>query len=159
MFRSIPVKNSRGSHRYVYPEAVSPAPTDTGYNGQSLERAGSIGEIPYDAPGGNGFVGNGYSDANMNGGSVATSPTPYATNGYNGNGYTGYNDNGSVYSANGNGTSCNDNGSTVNGYNGNENGGSQFVRRRLLPAIPRGENHAFPLFLVCLFYSCCEASS
>ncbi|XP_076597235.1 voltage-dependent L-type calcium channel subunit alpha-1D-like [Chaetodon auriga] len=131
--------------RYVYPEAISPVPTETGYNGPSLERASSIGDIPYDA---NGYVSNGYNDANMNGGSVAASPTPYATNGYHENGYTGYNEIGSVISANGNGSTCNENGSTVsgytgNGYNGNENGGTQFVRRRLLPAIPRGRTPAF----------------
>ncbi|XP_044207690.1 voltage-dependent L-type calcium channel subunit alpha-1D [Thunnus albacares] len=134
--------------RYVYPEAVSPAPTETGYNEQSLERANSIGEIPYDT---NGYVSNGYDGTNMNGESVAASPSPYPTNGYNGNGYTGYNENGSIISANGNGSTvngCHENGSTVsgytgNGYNGNENGNTQFVRRRLLPSIPRGHKPAF----------------
>ncbi|XP_029363336.1 voltage-dependent L-type calcium channel subunit alpha-1D [Echeneis naucrates] len=118
--------------RYVYPDAVSPVPSETGYNGQILERASSIGEIPYDA---NGFVTNGYNGASINGGSTAASPTPYDANGYNGNGYVGYNENGSVISANGNG-------STGNGYGGNENG-TQFVRRRLLPAIPKGRKPAF----------------
>ncbi len=137
----------------MYPEAVSPVPTETGYNGQSLERASSIGEIPYNTHNANGFVTNCYNGTNMNGGSVAASPTPSATNGYNGNGYTGYNENGSIISANGNGSTYNENGSTVNGYNGNgyngnENGGAQFVRRRLLPAIPKGEKHTFPF---CLF--------
>uniref|UniRef100_A0A665T8T3 Voltage-dependent L-type calcium channel subunit alpha n=1 Tax=Echeneis naucrates TaxID=173247 RepID=A0A665T8T3_ECHNA len=117
---------------YVYPDAVSPVPSETGYNGQILERASSIGEIPYDA---NGFVTNGYNGASINGGSTAASPTPYDANGYNGNGYVGYNENGSVISANGNG-------STGNGYGGNENG-TQFVRRRLLPAIPKGRKPAF----------------
>lgn len=73
----------------------------------------------------------------MNGGSTATSPTPYATNGYNVNGYSGYSE-GSVVGANGN--VSNENGSTVNSYNGNGNGGAQFVRRRLLPAIPKGDD-------------------
>ncbi|KAG7215977.1 hypothetical protein INR49_003498 [Caranx melampygus] len=35
---------------YVYPEPVSPVPTESGYNGQSLERASSIGEIPCRKP-------------------------------------------------------------------------------------------------------------
>lgn len=129
----------------MYPEAVSPVPTESGYNGQSLERASSIGEIPYDTHDANGFISNGYNSTNMNGGSAATSPTPYATNEYNGNGYTGYNENGSIISNNGNGSTvsgCIENGSSVsytgNGYNGNDSG-AQFVRRRLLPAIPKGE--------------------
>lgn len=122
----------------MYPEAVTPEPTETGYNTQSLERASSIGEMPYGANGANSYVSNGYNDTSMNGGSAATSPTPYATNGYNGNGYTGYNE-GSIVGTNGNGNMCNENGSTISGYNGNENGGTQFVRRRLLPAIPKGE--------------------
>nr|XP_046253236.1 voltage-dependent L-type calcium channel subunit alpha-1D [Scatophagus argus] len=134
--------------RYVYPEAVSPVPTEMGYNGQSLERTSSIGEIPYDTHDANGFVRNGYSDTNMNGGSVAASPTPYGTNGYDGNGYTGYSEHGSIISANGNGSTCNENGSSIgghtgNGYNGNVNGGTQFVRRRLLPAIPQGRRPSF----------------
>lgn len=126
----------------MYPEAVSPVPTETGYNGQSLERASSIGEIPYDPHDANGFVSNGYNDTNMNGGSVTASPTPYATNGYDGNGYTDYNENGSVFSTNGNGTTCSE--------HGNENGRTQFVRRRLLPAIPKGEKHIF-FWLFCFF--------
>ncbi|XP_035812250.2 voltage-dependent L-type calcium channel subunit alpha-1D isoform X1 [Amphiprion ocellaris] len=137
--------------RYVYPEAVSPVPPETGYNVQSLERASSIGETPYDTHHNNGFVSNGYSDTNMNGGSVGASPTPYATEAYNGNGYTGYNGNGSIISTNGNGSTmngCNENGSAVsgyngNGYNGNENSDAQFVRRRLLPSIPKGRKPAF----------------
>lgn len=144
-----------GSCRYVYPEAVSPVPIETGYNGQSLERASSIGEIPYDTHNANDFVSNGYNGTNMNGESVAASPSPYTTNGYNGNGYTSYNENGSIISGNGNGSTlngCLENGSTVsgytgNGYNGNENGSSQFVRRRLLPSIPKGEKRTF-----CFFY-------
>ncbi|XP_047431902.1 voltage-dependent L-type calcium channel subunit alpha-1D [Mugil cephalus] len=136
--------------RYVYPEAVSPVPTETGYNVQSLETAGSIGEIPYDGHNANGFVGNGYGDANMNGSSVAPSPTPYATDGYNGNGYAGYNENGSIISNNGNGSAMNgfnENGSIVSGYNENgynesQSNGSHF-RRRLLPSIPKGHKPAF----------------
>uniref|UniRef100_A0A4W6E117 Voltage-dependent L-type calcium channel subunit alpha n=1 Tax=Lates calcarifer TaxID=8187 RepID=A0A4W6E117_LATCA len=61
---------------YVYPEAVSPVPTESGYNGQSLERASSIGEIPYDTHDANGFISNGYNSTNMNGGSAATSRKP-----------------------------------------------------------------------------------
>ncbi|XP_034393717.1 voltage-dependent L-type calcium channel subunit alpha-1D [Cyclopterus lumpus] len=134
---------------YVYPEAVSPLPTETGYNGQSLESTVSFGEIPYDAPVANGFDGDGYNDTNMNGGSVTASPTPYATNGYNGNGYAGDNDTGSIVSTNGNGSTMNGNGSTFSGYtgnsyNGNENG-TQFVRRRLLPLIPQGRKPSFNL--------------
>lgn len=111
-----------------------------GYNPQSLERASSIGETPYAANGDFSYVGsNGYNGASVNGGSAATSPTPYSANGYNGNGYSGYSE-GSIVGANGNGNICNENDSTANGYNGNENGGAQFVRRRLLPAIPKGEN-------------------
>lgn len=113
----------------MYPEVVSPVPTETGYNGQSLERASSIGEIAYDHQDAQEFVSNGYNGSNANGGSVATSPAPYDTNGYNGNGYMGYSESGSLFSANTNGNACNE-----NGYAGNKN-----VRRRLLPAIPRGE--------------------
>ncbi|CAK6963854.1 voltage-dependent L-type calcium channel subunit alpha-1D isoform X1 [Scomber scombrus] len=145
--------NLESVDRYVYPEAVSPVPPETGYNEQILERVGSIGEIPYDPPDPNGFVSNGYDSNNMNGGSAAASPSPYPTNEYNGNGYTGYNDNGngSYISVNGNGSTLNglnENGSSVsgfsaNGYNGSENGTSQFVRRRLLPSIPKGHMPAF----------------
>lgn len=140
----------------MYQEAVSPVPTETGYNEQILERVGSIGEreIPYETPDPNGFISNGYDSNNMNGGSVAASPSPCPTSEYNGNGYTGYNDNGSYISTNGNGSTlngCNENGSSVsgytsNGYNGNENGSSQFVRRRLLPSIPKGKKQLFLLF-------------
>ncbi|XP_041859710.1 voltage-dependent L-type calcium channel subunit alpha-1D [Melanotaenia boesemani] len=129
---------------YVYPDATSPVPTETGYNSQSLDRTSSIGEIPYDAHDANGFVSNDYTDNNINEESVTESPTPYTTNGYNSNGDAGYYDNGSVISANGNGSAmngCNENGSAVSGYN--ENGGTQFVRRRLLPAIPKGHKPAF----------------
>lgn len=118
----------------MYPGVVSPVPTETGYNGQSLERASSIGEIAYDHQDAHAFVSNGYNDSNVNGGSVATSPAPYDTNGYNGNGYMGYSDNGSLFSTNINGNGCDENGSAVSGYAGNKN-----VRRRLLPAIPKGE--------------------
>ncbi|XP_017265131.1 voltage-dependent L-type calcium channel subunit alpha-1D isoform X2 [Kryptolebias marmoratus] len=150
------------SDRFLYPDAmspvpdaaysvldaVSPVPTETGDIGPSLDRASSIGEIPYDAHDANGFVSNNYGENNMNGGSVAVSPTPYESDGYNRNGYSdmGYNETSSYISNNGNGSmmsGCNDNVSTVNGYNGNENNGSQFVRRRLLPAIPKGRKPAF----------------
>lgn len=125
---------------------MSPVPTETGYIEQSLDRASSIGEAPYESQDASGFVSNDYTNTPMNGESYASSPTPYATNGYDGNEYTGYTENGSVISANGNGSTanpCNENGSSgngyaENGYNGNESGGTQFVRRRLLPAIPKG---------------------
>ncbi|XP_035864376.1 voltage-dependent L-type calcium channel subunit alpha-1D isoform X3 [Sander lucioperca] len=136
--------NLPSEDRYVYPEAVSP---ETGYHGQSLERAGSIGGIHYDTHG-NRFDSNGYNDTNMNG-SVIESPIPYATNGYNGNGYSD-NSNGSIISINGNGSTINgiENGSTFggytgNGYTGNENG--THFRRRLLPPIPRGRTPSFNL--------------
>lgn len=173
----------------MYPEAVSPVPTDTGYNGQSLEIDSSLGEIPYDSNGTNDFINNGYSDANINGGSAAVSPTPCTPNEYNVNVYPGYSENestfipangngstvsgghensgsvvdyaGNGYNANENGSSVNDytgsgynaneNGSSVkdyadNGYNTNESSGAQFVRRRLLPAIPKGfpSSSSFP---------------
>lgn len=117
---------------YAYPEAVSPVPTETGYIGQSLETTSSVAEIPYGHQDAQELASNGYNDSNTNGGSVATSPTPYDQNGYNGNGYMGYSENGSIFSTNGN--TCMENGSTPSGYAGN-NG----VRRRLLPAIPKGE--------------------
>nr|XP_023010685.2 voltage-dependent L-type calcium channel subunit alpha-1D isoform X2 [Maylandia zebra] len=137
--------------RYMYPEAVSPVPTDAGYNGQSLERGSSLGEIPYDSNGTSGFVSNDYTDINMNGGSAATSPTPYTTNEYNENGYPRYSENGNgIMTANGNGSTMSgghENGSSIdytgNGYTTNENSGAQFVRRRLLPAIPKGHKPAF----------------
>ncbi|XP_029910745.1 voltage-dependent L-type calcium channel subunit alpha-1D-like isoform X2 [Myripristis murdjan] len=139
---------SIASDSYVYPEAVSPVPTETGYNGQSLETASSLGEMTYGNHGANGLVGNGYDGTSMNGGSVAASPSPYTANGYNVNGYNGYSENGSIIS-NGNGSTINEfngNGSTVNGYNGyngNDNGDMRFVRRRLLPAIPKGRKPSF----------------
>ncbi|KAE8292932.1 Voltage-dependent L-type calcium channel subunit alpha-1F [Larimichthys crocea] len=144
--------------RYVYPEAVSPAPTETGYNVQSLERASSIGEMPYDTQDTGGYVGNVY-DPNVNAGSVAASPTPNGTNEYNGNGYSSYNENGSIISNNGYGSTYNGNGSTVSGYNGNGydgngyngngyngngyNGSENGVRRRVLPSLPRGRAPSF----------------
>ncbi|AWP10372.1 putative voltage-dependent L-type calcium channel subunit alpha-1F [Scophthalmus maximus] len=148
--------------RYVYPEPVSPEPTVTGYSGQSLDRAASI--EPYDAQDANGFVGNGYNNTDVNGGSVAESPAPFSMdgyngngyngngyngngyngngyngNGYNGNGYAGYNENGSVISNNGIGSTAsgfNENGSSVTGY-------AQKVRRRLLPVVPQGRRPSF----------------
>lgn len=131
------VTSERASSRYGYPDAITPEPTPP-YNPHSLERASSMGKTPYAANGDLSYASsNGYNGASVNGGSAATSPTPYATNGYNGNEYSGYSE-GSMVGANGNGNL--ENGSTVNSYNSNENGGAQFVRRRLLPAIPKGEN-------------------
>ncbi|KAM3872072.1 voltage-dependent L-type calcium channel subunit alpha-1D [Diretmus argenteus] len=45
-----PVRSDPLYSRYVYPEAVSPVPTETVYSGQSMERAESIGETHYDRP-------------------------------------------------------------------------------------------------------------
>ncbi|CAJ1084661.1 voltage-dependent L-type calcium channel subunit alpha-1D [Xyrichtys novacula] len=132
--------------RYEYPEAPSPLPTDS----TDVNRQSSVSEIPYNT---NGIVSNGYNGTNVNGESAAPSPTPYTANGYNGNGYngngyTGYNGNGSAISTSGVGTSYNENGSSVgshtgNGINGKENGSAGFVRRRLLPAIPKGHAPSF----------------
>ncbi|XP_034028881.1 voltage-dependent L-type calcium channel subunit alpha-1D [Thalassophryne amazonica] len=138
--------------RFVYPEAVSPVLTETGYNGQNLERGSSIGEVPYDTQDTSGFISNGYSVTDTNDRSAAASPCAYTANGYSENGYTDTADNGNGSIINTNGidslNGCNENGSSVsayteNGYNGNENGGMQFVRRRLLPAIPKGRKPAF----------------
>lgn len=125
----------------MYPDAVSPVPAETGYNGQSLGRASSIRETPYANHDSNGFISNGYSDSTTNGGSVTASSNVDTVNGYNGNRYagTGYNENGSIVSFNGNGSTVS--GYSGNGYSGNESSGMQFVRRRLLPAIPTGETH------------------
>lgn len=120
----------------MYPEAVSPVPTERSYNGPTLERVSSVGEAPYGHPEPRLFAnGNGYHEGSVDVASGATSPTPYSVNGYNGNGYMGYGENGSVFSANGNGYV--DNGSSVSGYIGNKS-----LRRRLLPAIPKGEKQA-----------------
>ncbi|XP_055366056.1 voltage-dependent L-type calcium channel subunit alpha-1D isoform X2 [Betta splendens] len=137
--------------RYMYPEPISPVPTETGYNGLSLDRASSIGEALYDSQDASDFVGNGYAVAATNGESVAESPAPYAASEYNG---TGLVENGSFVSANGiegamsvsndNGSAANGYGSYgSNGYGGEEAGGTQFVRRRLLPSIPKGRKPAF----------------
>ncbi|XP_043955397.1 voltage-dependent L-type calcium channel subunit alpha-1D isoform X1 [Gambusia affinis] len=144
---------------FEYQEAVSPVPTETGDNGQSLDVASIIGEIPYEGHDPNGFISNAYNENSMNGGSAGVSPAPYDANGYNSNGYTGYNGNRSTVSGgnendstisgyngntgyNGNGYNGNT-GYNGNGYNNNENSEAQFVRRRLLPAIPKGRKPAF----------------
>ncbi|XP_036068722.1 voltage-dependent L-type calcium channel subunit alpha-1D [Oryzias melastigma] len=133
---------------YSYPEPMSPLPTDSGFNGQSLDATSSMGEIHYDTPVANDFIDNGYSDANINVESAAVSPTPYEENMHNGNGYSGYHGNGGA-SINGNGSTVsgfNENGSTFSGYDhgyGENGGSSQFVRRRLLPSIPKGRKPAF----------------
>ncbi|XP_071754927.2 voltage-dependent L-type calcium channel subunit alpha-1D [Centroberyx gerrardi] len=143
--------------RYVYPEAVSPVPSETGYHGQILERASSIGEMHYGNHDSSGLVDHGYNGTNMNGGRVtASSPGAYTGNMYNGNGYngTGYNGSDSIISTNDNGSVTisvfNGNGSTVsgysgNGYNGNDHNDMRFVRRRLLPSIPTGRKPSFNL--------------
>lgn len=121
---------------YAYPEAVSPVPTETGYTGQNLETASSYAEVPYGHREPQGLASNGcdFSNTNGGGGSGASSPAPYDQNGYNGNGYAGYSENGSIYSTNTNGNTRNENGSALGGYAGNKR-----ARRRLLPAIPKGE--------------------
>ncbi|KAF6721167.1 Voltage-dependent L-type calcium channel subunit alpha-1F [Oryzias melastigma] len=134
----------------AYPEPMSPLPTDSGFNGQSLDATSSMGEIPYDTPVANDFIDNGYSDANINVESAAVSPTPYEENMHNGNGYSGYHGNGGA-SINGNGSTVsgfNENGSTFSGYDhgyGENGGSSQFVRRRLLPSIPKGRKPSLQL--------------
>ncbi|XP_061760081.1 voltage-dependent L-type calcium channel subunit alpha-1D [Nerophis ophidion] len=126
--------------RYAYPEATSPLPPEPDYNSQNLEQAninGGMSCVPHNV---NGF-GNGYNGTTTtSGGSVAGSP--YPTNEYNGNGYSAYHENGSVMSTNGNDRVVS-RGSTGNGYNGNESSGAQFVRRRLLPSIPKGRKPTF----------------
>ncbi|KAK2851748.1 hypothetical protein Q5P01_008024 [Channa striata] len=82
--------------RYVYPEPVSPVPTESGYDGQT-----SHVEIPYESQDAGAYVSNGYTNTAPNGQSAADSPIPYPTNGYNGNAYTGYSENGSIISTNG----------------------------------------------------------
>lgn len=120
---------------------MSPVPTETGYDGPSLERASSIAELAYSPQDAQGLLSNGYNDSNANGGSVTTSPTPYNTNEYNGNGFMGYSESGSIFSTNMNGNMCNENGSTVGGYVVNN------VRRRLLPAIPKGEKQCVNVWI------------
>ncbi|XP_053704507.1 voltage-dependent L-type calcium channel subunit alpha-1D [Synchiropus splendidus] len=120
--------------RFVYPEAISPTPTESV----------CIGEGTYDSTNTSGYV-NGYNGE-------CTAPSPCPTYGYNGSSYSTYNGNGSALTANGNGSIVGgglENGSSVggysgNGYNGSENGGQQqFVRRRLLPTIPKGRRPSF----------------
>ncbi|XP_056130820.1 voltage-dependent L-type calcium channel subunit alpha-1D [Lampris incognitus] len=154
--------------RYLYPDvpAVSPVPAETGYNGQGVDMADSIASLSYAIHDGNGVVSNGYNGASINGGSVTASSlgtyngngyngngyngngyngSGYGGNGYNGNGYggNGYNGNGSIINTNGNGSTVSS--ATRNGYNENDNGDLQFVRRRLLPAIPKGRKPTFNL--------------
>ncbi|XP_076022201.1 voltage-dependent L-type calcium channel subunit alpha-1D isoform X2 [Genypterus blacodes] len=134
------------AERYSYPEEVSPVPTEAAYSRQSLDSAAHRIEetpTPYANHDSNGFAANGYSDTTVNGGNITCSSSVDIANGYSGNGYagTGYNDNGSVVSFNGNVSTVS--GYTGNGYNGNESSGMQFVRRRLLPAVPAGRKPSF----------------
>lgn len=137
---------------------MSTLPTEIGYNDHSLDRANSTGEIPYDASNASGFMSNDYNATNMNGESVAPSPSPYPVIGFNTNGYAGYHENGSVLSTNGNGStlsSGHENGGTGNGYNGNDyvsnqNSGTQFVRKRLLPTLPKGNTLFIHMVAVCI---------
>ncbi|XP_055078750.1 voltage-dependent L-type calcium channel subunit alpha-1D [Periophthalmus magnuspinnatus] len=153
-----------------FPDAASPVAPETVDHGHGLDRASSLGEMPIDTPNANGFT-HGFNGTSVNGEIVAPSPSPYPNgynangynangynangynangynaNGYNANGYAGYSENGSVMSANGNGSTVS-NGQSSNGYNGNgyannQNGNAQFVRRRLLPTIPKGRKPAF----------------
>ncbi|XP_061530349.1 voltage-dependent L-type calcium channel subunit alpha-1D isoform X1 [Phycodurus eques] len=123
--------------QFVYPETASPLPPEPDYNALSLEQASSVGEMSRDPHDANSLA-NGYGGSAVSGGSVAA--VPYPTHEYNGNGYSGYNENGSsIFSANGNGSTV----SGGNDYNGSDSGGAQFVRRRLLPSIPKGPKPAF----------------
>nr|XP_057906960.1 voltage-dependent L-type calcium channel subunit alpha-1D isoform X2 [Doryrhamphus excisus] len=131
--------------QYSYPEAPSPLPPEPVYNNQSVDQSSGVAEMPCDPRNTNGFS-NGYNgSATMNGESVSVSP--YPTNEYTGNRYSAYNENRSVLSTNGNSSTGSGgytgNGYNGNGYNGDESGGAQFVRRRLLPSIPKGRKPAF----------------
>jgi len=133
----------------VYP-AASPAPAETGYGEQRPERAGSLTDVPHGHPVGNGAVhrdgsgaapDNGYYGNEYNG-------SEYNGNGYDANEYSeaSYNGNGSVVSINGNGSTTNgySNGSMADGsgYSSGDyqrtDGDARFVRRRLLPTVPKG---------------------
>ncbi|KAF3860997.1 hypothetical protein F7725_001252 [Dissostichus mawsoni] len=78
---------------------------------------------------------------------VTVSPSSYSSNGYNGNGYIS--DSGSIVSANGSGSTMNGagNGSMISGFTGNgfhgKENASSFIRRRLLPALPKGRKPSF----------------
>ncbi|KAK5864132.1 hypothetical protein PBY51_001095 [Eleginops maclovinus] len=123
----------------------------------------NTGANGYANPAANGYAngyangGNGYIGGNIHGETVTVSPTHYGSNGYTGNGYIS--ENGSIVSANGSGSTMNGtesssmisgftgngfngNGFTGNGFNGNDNG-SSFIRRRILPAIPKGRKPSF----------------
>ncbi|XP_068505792.1 voltage-dependent L-type calcium channel subunit alpha-1D isoform X2 [Syngnathus scovelli] len=123
--------------RYEYPEPVSPLPPAPDLNGQSLEQASSVGEMSCDANG----SANGYPRSAVNGeGSFAGEP--YPAQAYNDNGYSTYENGGSVASVNGNGSTVSG-GYTANDYNGSTSSSAQFVRRRLLPSIPKGHKPTF----------------
>ncbi|XP_019720716.1 voltage-dependent L-type calcium channel subunit alpha-1D [Hippocampus comes] len=124
--------------RYGFPESASPLPPEPDFNGQSLDRASSIGELSYDVN----VSANCYNGSTANGvGSI--NGEPYPTHAYNGNGYSTYNEDGSsIVSTNGNGSTVNG-GYAANDYNGSNGGGAQFVRRRLLPSIPKGRKPTF----------------
>ncbi|KAI4800520.1 hypothetical protein KUCAC02_009662 [Chaenocephalus aceratus] len=83
----------------------------------------------------------------MNREAVTVSPTSYSSNGYNGNGYIS--DSGSIVSTNGSGSTMNGagNGSMISGFTGNgfhgKENASSFIRRRILPALPKGRIPSF----------------
>ncbi|KAK5924279.1 hypothetical protein CgunFtcFv8_001165 [Champsocephalus gunnari] len=83
----------------------------------------------------------------MNREAVTVSPTSYSSNGYNGNGYIS--DSGSIVSTNGSGSTMNGagNGSMISGFTGNgfhgKENASSFIRRRILPALPKGRKPSF----------------
>ncbi|KAM9828681.1 voltage-dependent L-type calcium channel subunit alpha-1D-like [Syngnathus typhle] len=123
--------------RYEYPAPASPLPPAPDLNGQSLERASSVGEMSCDVNG----SANGYPTSAVNGeGSFAGEP--YPAHAYNDNGYSTYENGGSVASVNGNGSIVSG-GYTANDYNGSTSSSAQFVRRRLLPSIPKGHKPTF----------------
>ncbi|XP_077369467.1 voltage-dependent L-type calcium channel subunit alpha-1D isoform X2 [Festucalex cinctus] len=120
--------------RYAYPESASSLLPEPEFNGQSFDRAGSVGDVPCDA--------NGYNGSAVNGGENVAAE-PYPVHAYNGNGYSTYDNGSSIVSANGNGSTMSG-GYAANDYNGGgSSSGAQFVRRRLLPSIPKGRRPAF----------------
>ncbi|KAJ4921317.1 hypothetical protein JOQ06_022681 [Pogonophryne albipinna] len=126
-------------------------PAANGYANPAASGYANPAANGYTNPAGNGYTngyangGNGYIGANMNREAVTVSP--YSSNGYNGNGYIS--DSGSIVSANGSGSTMNGAGSgsmisgfTGNGFHGKENA-SSFIRRRILPALPKGRKPSF----------------
>ncbi|KAL3059582.1 hypothetical protein OYC64_014234 [Pagothenia borchgrevinki] len=139
---------------YANPAANGYAnPAGNGYAHPAASGYANPAPNGYANPAGNGYAngyangGNGYIGANMNGEAVTVSPTSYSSNGYNGNGYIS--NNGSIVSANGSGSTMNGagNGSMISGFTGNgfhgKENASSFIRRRILPALPKGRKPSF----------------